>query len=71
MDGLYLGDLQAAQYKDLLLKAGITHILTVARDHPPLFPSFFTYKVVPVLDSAVANLKSRFPDCISFIKQAI
>ena len=43
----------------------------MARDHPPLFPSFFTYKVVPVLDSPDANLRTRFPDCIAFIKQAI
>jgi len=25
----------AASNKDLLIKSGITHILTVAKDHPP------------------------------------
>ena len=71
LEGLYLGDLQAASYKELLLKFGITHILTVAKDHPPQFPSTFVYKVVPVHDMPYTNLQRRFPDCITFIKSAL
>ncbi|CDW78924.1 protein-tyrosine phosphatase [Stylonychia lemnae] len=61
----------AASNKDLLVKTGITHILTVAKDHPPKFPSSFTYKVVKVLDLPSTNLKQRFMPCIQFIQDAV
>ena len=35
LENLYLGDLMAASSKDILLKVGITHILTMAKGHPP------------------------------------
>lgn len=70
LESLYLGDLMVASSKDLLLKFGITHILTVAKGYPPQFPSFFTYKVVPVQDLPGTKLKSRFAECIEFIKTA-
>ena len=49
-----------ASSKETLQKLGITHILTVASGHAPKFPSFFTYKVVSVLDSPSCNLKIKF-----------
>ena len=57
--------------KDGLQKAGITHVLSVCGGHPPKFPSFFTYKVVSVLDTEKQNLKKHFKECIDFIKEAI
>ena len=71
LDNLYLGDLLCSQNKDLLLRMGVTHILTVAKDHPPKFPSTFKYKVVKVLDLPSTNLKSKFAACITFIKEAM
>jgi hypothetical protein len=71
LEHLYLGDLMGASNKDLLQKAGITHILTVAKDHPPKFPSSFTYKVVKVLDLPSTDLKRRFQISIEFIRDAI
>jgi dual specificity phosphatase 12 len=71
LEHLYLGDLMGASNKDMLQKAGITHILTVAKDHPPKFPAFFTYKVVKVLDLPGTDLKRRFEVSIDFIKEAI
>ena len=70
LEGLYLGDLMAASSKDMLHKFGITHILTVAKGHPPQFAASFTYKVIPVLDLPSANLKKRFDEGIEFIKMA-
>jgi hypothetical protein len=35
LENLYLGDLMAASSKELLVKFGITHILTVAKGYPP------------------------------------
>jgi protein-tyrosine phosphatase len=60
-----------ASSKEMLLSVGITHILTVAANHPPKFPSFFQYKVVKVLDTSSANLRSKFESCIKFIKDAV
>ena len=71
MENLYLGDMMAASSKDLLQKYGITHILTVAKGHPPLFPHSFKYKVILVLDSAATNLRRRFTEGIGFIKEAM
>ncbi|TNV79029.1 hypothetical protein FGO68_gene8491 [Halteria grandinella] len=71
IENLYLGDLMVASSKEVLQKYGITHILTVAKGHPPPFPSFFTYKVVPVLDLPSTKLRPRFPECIDFIKLAL
>jgi hypothetical protein len=50
LENLYLGDLMAASSKDVLLRVGITHILTMAKGHPPQYPSYFSYKVIPLLD---------------------
>ena len=50
---------------------GITHVLTVAKGHPPMFPSHFTYREVKVLDMPSVNLKQRFVPCIQFIKEAV
>ena len=71
LEHLYLGDLMGASNKDMLQKAGITHILTVPKDHPPKFPAFFTYKVVKVLDLPGTDLKRRFEVSINFIKHNI
>jgi dual specificity phosphatase 12 len=60
----------AASSKEILQKYGITHILTVAKGYPPQFPSFFTYKVIPVLDLPGTILKRKFGECIEFIKKA-
>ena len=36
--GLYLSSLKAALYKDLLLKLGITHVISVIGDIDKIFP---------------------------------
>ncbi len=71
VDGLWLGDMGAAYNKFSLKKNGITHILTVAQGILPKFPTFFSYKLVSILDTPSANLKQHFQSCIKFIKDAI
>jgi len=71
LEGLFLGDIMAASNKDILLKCGITHILTVAKNHPPKFPSTFVYKIIKVLDLPSTNLWPKFIPCVNFIKEAL
>ena len=60
VDGLWLGDMGAAYNKFSLKKNGITHILTVAQGILPKFPTFFSYKLINILDIPSANLKQHF-----------
>jgi protein-tyrosine phosphatase len=71
IDGVYLGNLQAAQNLPALKSSCITHILQVANGIQPMFPKQFTYKVIDVPDLHHANLQRHFPAAISFIKQGI
>lgn len=70
-ENIYLGDVTGASNKFMLKRNNITHILTVAQGIYPKFRGQFNYKLINILDSPSANLKKFWPECISFIKQAI
>lgn len=70
-ENIFLGDVTGASNKFMLKRNGITHILTVAQGIYPKFRGQFNYKLINILDSPSANLKKFWPECISFIKQAI
>lgn len=69
VDGLYLGS--QCDDEEALGRHGITHILTVARDHPPLFPRRFEYLCVAVADTKDEKLNALFDTCHSYINEAL
>lgn len=71
IDNLFLGERKAAISKHYLLKNGVTHILTVAKNQPPKYPELFKYKVVSISDEPESKIRVRFPECMEFIKDAI
>lgn len=68
--GVYLGNYAAACDKPLLDSLGITHILTVAADLPPMFSDSLTYMQVSALDTDSEDLFPAFAQCNSFIVSA-
>jgi len=68
---LYLGSVGAAMNKNNLQRLGITHVLCVADNIKPQFPSLFTYKSLEILDTAQANLLSIIPECFEYIEGAL
>lgn len=70
-EGLYIGSIGAAFSRDILLREGVTHVLTVANALLPRFPDAFEYRVVPVLDSPDCDIAALFDECIAFIDAAL
>ncbi|KAK6178100.1 hypothetical protein SNE40_012929 [Patella caerulea] len=66
---LYLGDASHSSMKDELLDLGITAILNVSTSCANHFPHDFRYKIIPVEDTASADLYFWFKDAIQFIEQ--
>ena len=69
-DGLYIGSLDAAMNLPALRAAGITHVLTVAREltEPP--PSEFVHMHVDARDEESEDLRRHFGDTAAFIDAA-
>lgn len=60
IDNLYLGDRLGAEYKDALLRVGITHIVNMTDNITCKYPSRFQYIQVKVADSDKVNIKQYF-----------
>ena len=69
-DAIFISSLQEAQDHALLLREGITDILTIGPDMPPLFNDF-RYKICLVDDDLNSVIYSEFAGCFSFIDNAL
>ncbi|ESO98300.1 hypothetical protein LOTGIDRAFT_114339, partial [Lottia gigantea] len=69
MPYLFLGDALHSTMKDQLLDLGITAILNVSTSCANHFPQDFRYKIIPVEDTASADLHFWFKDAIQFIEE--
>lgn len=68
---LYVGSMFAAEDKDLLARAGITHIINAAYSVPCLFPQEFEYLAIPALDREDYDISESISACIKFYNKAI
>ena len=67
---LFIGSIGAAYNQKSLQELGITHILCTAAGVKPRFPTDFTYKMLPCLDSPNQNVLQFFDQATEFIKEA-
>lgn len=68
---LYVGSVDVAGDKDLLVKTGITHIINAAYGVPCLFPDTFEYLPIPALDRKDYDISSHISACVGFYEKAI
>mmetsp|Transcript_26706 Transcript_26706/g.48103 ORF Transcript_26706/g.48103 Transcript_26706/m.48103 type:complete len:124 (-) Transcript_26706:1081-1452(-) len=68
LNGLYLGSIGPAMSRDVLVRHGITHVLTVADSIKPSFPDIISYKVLPILDSPSASIAALIDEAYEFIE---
>jgi hypothetical protein len=71
VDGLFLGDIRAANNVFSLKSKGVTHILQALGGMNAPFPSQFTYKVLQVMDVPWENLGRHFMESALFIQRAL
>lgn len=67
LDGLYLGNINAAKNIFSLKSKGVTHILQALGGMNPPFPTHFNYKVLQVMDVPWENLGRHFMESALFI----
>ncbi|XP_076024212.1 dual specificity protein phosphatase 19-like [Genypterus blacodes] len=67
---LLLGSQDAAHDFGTLRKHKVSHILNVAFGVDNIFPDFFIYKTISILDQPDANLLLHMQECCDFIQQA-
>jgi hypothetical protein len=70
-EGLFLGSIGTAMSKETLERLGVSHVLTVADSIKPPFPTFFTYKVIAILDSPTCNISVFLQESFEFIESAL
>jgi len=68
---LYVGNLIASRNREFIESSKISHILTVANDIDPEYPSNCKYKCVDVDDWHEEDLSKYFIDCFEFIDQGM
>lgn len=68
VDGLYLGNIRAAEERESLSKNGVTHILSVYNNAKPVFEGM-TYHCIRAADAASQNLLQHFKECVRFIHE--
>ncbi len=71
LENLYLGDAEDARSMKFLITNEITHILTMAFEIKPFFPSKFEYLCIPAFDAEDFKINEYFPQICDFIKKAI
>ena len=72
VEGLYLGNINAASDYKTLEKHGITHILRIVNgDYGKMFYDKFTYKIISVDDVPNSNLLKYFEVAHNFIDDAL
>lgn len=64
---LFVGNYSSSRNFEFINENKITHILTVANDIDPEYPSNCKYKIVNVDDWHEEDLSQHFHDCFSFI----
>ena len=72
VDGIYLGNVYAANDVETLKKSGISHVLTI--DIQPLtydVSDSIIYKFVYCVDIQESDLLSKFEECFKFIDEAV
>ena len=69
-DALYVGSIGAARNLRALKACGITHIMCVATNIGPSYPTDFAYMTVPVDDRPNVNIRDYFHDAFAFIDEA-
>jgi len=57
--------------KNILLKRGITHILSVIDGLLPPYPKDFVYKCVEITDVRKSNILRHFRSTTKFIEEAL
>mmetsp|Transcript_23989 Transcript_23989/g.42292 ORF Transcript_23989/g.42292 Transcript_23989/m.42292 type:complete len:165 (+) Transcript_23989:288-782(+) len=68
---LFIGSVGASRNRESLLKAGITHVLCVAKDLEFKFGDEFVFENVSVLDQPSEDLRQHFKRTIAFIENAL
>ncbi|XP_075689588.1 dual specificity protein phosphatase 12 isoform X2 [Rhinoderma darwinii] len=71
LPGLYVGSVSDATDVQSLQEAGITHILTVDSTELKDLQHSFHKKFIHLLDDSSADLLSRLPECLAFLKDAL
>ena len=71
IEGIYLGDIRAAQNLFCLKSKKVTHVLQALGGLLPPHPDHFKYKVLQVMDVPWENLGRHFMDAANFIKNAL
>ncbi|KAH3756249.1 dual specificity protein phosphatase 1 [Pelomyxa schiedti] len=69
LEGLWLGSMDAARDYNKLKARGITHVLQVAAELKPLFPSWLKYHIIPIDDDIETDLERHFPAAFNFINE--
>ena len=68
---LFMSDVFTAEKPNVLAELKITHIVTVSSGIAPRYPDKFVYKVIPVEDQPMQDLKQHFERAIEFIEEAL
>src|SRR3989338_5853904 len=68
--GIFVSGWEFAWDEAALKRYNISHILIVANELQPAFPSKFEYKVKPVKDVPEEDILSLFPVCCGFVEKA-
>ena len=71
IQGIWLGNVRAANNLFTLKSKGVTHILQALGGMSPPFPGQFKYKVLQVMDVPWENLGAHFMKAVMFIKDAL
>ncbi|RMX67096.1 hypothetical protein DD238_003792 [Peronospora effusa] len=71
VSGLFIGSYGAANNKEALTGAGITHILCVSSTLPLNFPQVFTYLQLKVADQSSVSISKFFDRAFAFIDSAL
>ncbi|CAM1303653.1 DUSP19 (predicted) [Pycnogonum litorale] len=71
MPSLLVGSQDVAQDDEILKRNGVTHVLNLATGVSNYFPNMFMYKKIEILDLPESNIVQYFPECITFIDDAI
>ena len=67
---IFLGNDDTSRFKDILIQAGITHILICGSELYPHFVEDFTYLKIPLLDSYNEDINKFFEQTNNFIESS-
>lgn len=68
---LFVGNFSASRNYDFISENKISHILTVANDIDPEYPSNCKYKIVDIDDWHEEDLSKHFQECFEFIDDGL